>query len=106
MRILVIFIICLSATCFAQTSFYRLYSGSGNDKGEDVVQLEDSSFVIVGSSSSWDDNQAAFMLHVDSLGNYLSSHAYGGAEVDGGKRVLYKPGSGFFIIGQSNSYYK
>jgi len=104
MRILVFFISCLSATCFAQTSFYRLYSGSGNDKGEDVVQLEDSSFVIVGSSSSWDDNQAAFMLHVDSLGNYLSSHAYGGAEVDGGKRVLYKPGSGFFIIGQSNSY--
>ncbi|MFM7637573.1 MAG: hypothetical protein ACKO5W_06875, partial [Crocinitomicaceae bacterium] len=68
MRILAILIFCFGATSFAQTSFYRLYSGSGNDKGEDVVQLEDSSYVIVGSSSSWDDNQAAFMLHVDSIG--------------------------------------
>ena len=104
MRILIVLFIIWSTHFLAQTSFYKLYSGSGIDRGEDIIQLVDSSYIIVGSSSSWGDNEAAFMLHVDSLGEYLWSHVYGGAEVDGAKRVLYKQDSGFFILGQSNSY--
>ena len=79
MRLLIVLLF-ISSLSIAQSSFYRLYSGAGYDKGEDVVQLQDSSYVIVGSSSSWGDNQAAFMLHVDSLGNYLWSNNYGGPE--------------------------
>lgn len=103
MRLLIVLLF-ISSLSIAQSSFYRLYSGAGYDKGEDVVQLQDSSYVIVGSSSSWGDNQAAFMLHVDSLGNYLRSHAYGGPEVDGARRVLHRSGDGFFLVGQSSSF--
>jgi len=33
----------------AQSRFYKLYSGTGFDKGEDVLALPDSSYLIAGS---------------------------------------------------------
>jgi len=93
---------CIQAN--GQISFYKTYSGNGYDKGEGIVQLEDSSYVITGSSSSWSDNSDAYLLHVDSLGNYLWSRNYGGQESDGGKRVLYNADLGFYVAGYSNSY--
>jgi hypothetical protein len=105
MRFLVtLFFIFLALECSGQSSFYKLYSGKGFDRGEDVIELEDSSFIISGSSSSWDENQSAFLLHVDRLGNYLWSNNFGGTEIDGSKRVLYKKNDGFFLLGHSNSF--
>lgn len=90
---------------FGQVSFFNLYSDSGDDFGEGIVQLEDSSYVITGSSSSFGSGPAdAFLLKIDSLGNYLWSRNYGGAESDGGRRVMYKPGDGFYVAGTTNSF--
>ncbi len=87
-----------------QINFYKLYSGTGYDKGEGIVQLADSSYVITGSSSSWGGSSQAFLLHVDSLGNYKWSNQYGGPESEEGKRVLFNPDLGFYIAGFSNSF--
>ncbi len=89
---------------FSQISFYKLYSGSGYDKGEGVVQHADSSYTISGSSSSWSGNSDAFLLHLDSLGNYKWSRNYGGNESDIGRRVLFDNAWGYFIAGYSNSF--
>ncbi|MFM8242588.1 MAG: hypothetical protein ACKN86_07265, partial [Crocinitomicaceae bacterium] len=90
MRILIIFLFAVFAfSGFSQISFYKLYSGTGYDKGEGVVQLADSSYTITGSSSSWSGNSDAFLLHLDSLGNYKWSRNYGGDEADIGRRVLF-----------------
>lgn len=89
---------------FAQISFYKLYSGNGYDRGEGVVQLADSSYTITGNSSSWTGNSDAFLLHLDSLGNYKWSRNYGGNESDIGRRVLYDSTLGYFIAGYSNSF--
>ncbi|MFM7662441.1 MAG: hypothetical protein ACKO6A_07230, partial [Bacteroidota bacterium] len=89
---------------FSQISFYKLYSGTGYDRGEGVVQLADSSYTITGSSSSWSGNSDAFLLHLDSLGNYKWSRNYGGNESDIGRRVLFDPSLGYFIAGFSNSF--
>lgn len=87
-----------------QINFYKLYSGNGYDKGEGIIQLEDSSYVITGSSSSWEGSSQAFLLKIDSLGNYKWSNQYGGPESEEGKRVLYNPSLGFYIAGFSNSF--
>lgn len=87
-----------------QINFYKLYSGNGYDKGEGIVQLEDSSYVITGSSSSWEGSSQAFLLKIDSLGNYKWSNQYGGPESEEGKRVLYNKDLGFYIAGFSNSF--
>jgi len=105
MRILIqLFTLFALSNLSAQISFYKLYSGNGFDKGEGIVQLEDSSYVITGSSSSWEGSSQAFLLHVDSLGNYKWSNQYGGPESEEGKRVLYNKDLGFYIAGFSNSF--
>ena len=105
MRILISFIIlCVSLLSYGQNNFFKMYSGSGYDRGEGIVQLEDSSFVITGSSSSWGGSSQAFLLKIDTAGNYLWSQSYGGPESEAGKRVLYNADLGYFIAGFSNSF--
>ena len=105
MRILTfLFLLINCKSFFGQIQFYKTYSGNGYDKGEGIVQLEDSSYIITGISSSWSENSDAFLLHLDSLGNYLWSRNYGGQESDGGRRVLYNADLGIYVTGYSNSY--
>jgi hypothetical protein len=105
MRILIpLFALFALTNASAQISFYKLYSGTGYDKGEGIVQLEDSSYVITGSSSSWEGSSQAFLLKLDSLGNYKWSQHYGGPESETGKRVLYYKGVGFYVTGYSSSF--
>ena len=105
MRILISFIIlCVSLLSYGQNNFFKMYSGYGYDRGEGIVQLEDSSYVVTGSSSSWGESSQAFLLKIDTVGNYLWSQSYGGAESEEGKRVLYNADLGFYIAGFSNSF--
>jgi len=90
--------------CQSQIVFYKMYAGNGYDRGEGIVQLADSSYTITGSSSSWGGDSDAFLLHVDSSGNYLWSNHFGGDESDGGRRVLHNEGLGYYIAGFSNSF--
>lgn len=101
----ILFCVLLAQSSFAQINFFKLYSDNGDDYGEGIVQLEDSSYVITGSSSSFFGNgPEAFLLKIDSVGNYQWSNHYGGPETDVGRRVLYKQNVGFYIAGYSNSY--
>jgi hypothetical protein len=88
-----------------QISFFKLFTNNGYDFGYGVVQHEDSSYMVCGSSSSFTDGPSqAFMLKIDSLGNYLWSKHYGGAETETATRVLYKKNFGYFLAGFTNSY--
>lgn len=88
----------------SQIDFYKIFTNNGYDFGQGIVQLEDSSYVITGTSSSFVEGASqAFLLKIDSLGNYIWSTNYGGVESDGGRRVLYKKNVGFYIAGFTNS---
>lgn len=94
----------LSGHISAQSSFYKQFSGNGYDFGQGIVGLPDSSYVITGASSSFSEGSSdMFLLKIDSLGNYIWSHHYGGEETDWGKRVAYLENSGFFVGGYTNS---
>jgi hypothetical protein len=88
----------------AQVSFYKLYSGTGFDKGEDVLALPDSTYLVAGSSGSWDANAQGFLMKIDSVGTYLWSQAYGAQESEEVKRVFLRPGLGYYLAGISNSW--
>jgi len=107
MRKIVVLLVLINLSSFmgfGQISFYKVFSNNGYDFGQGAVQLEDSSYVITGSSSSFVDGPSeAFLLKLDSLGNYIWSNHYGGSESDWGRRVLYKKNFGFFIAGYTNS---
>ena len=99
MRILIT-IVCLlfvSTNSWSQQYFYKLYSGSGFDRAEDVIETSDTSYLITGSSGSWGENAQAFLMKIDSLGNYVWSHAYGGDESEEAVSVIHRPGIGYYM---------
>lgn len=88
----------------AQTRFYKLYSGTGFDKGEDVLVLPDTTYLVAGSSGSWEENAQGFLMKLDSLGNYVWSQAFGAQETEEVKRIFHRPGLGYYLAGMSNSW--
>jgi hypothetical protein len=105
MRILItIFSFLFVSASWSQQYFYKLYSGNSFDKGEDIIETMDSAYMVAGSSGSWGENSQAFLMKIDSLGNYVWSQAYGGAESEEVVTVLERPGSGFYLAGMSNSF--
>lgn len=108
MRI-VTFIFCLTAVmCSQQASsqiaFFKLFSNNGYDFGQGVVQDSDSTYMVCGGSSSFSEGPSdAFLLKLDSMGTYMWSTHYGGAETDFARRVLYKQGVGYYLAGFTNS---
>lgn len=89
---------------YAQSRFYKLYSGTGFDKGEDVLALPDTSFLVAGSSGSWEENAQGFLMKIDSVGAYVWSQAYGAQETEEIRRVFHRPGVGYYLAGMSNSW--
>lgn len=99
-----IFVVLLSNTVCSQIEFFNYYSDNGVDKGQGIVQLEDSSYVITGASSSFfNGSSQAFLMKIDSLGNRIWSNSYGGSGSESGRRVLYMKDFGFFICGYTSS---
>jgi len=105
MRIIGILTISLFCLGFlrAQSTFYKIYSGSGYDVGKGVAEYPDSSFLICGSTTSWEGSSQVVLLKVDSAGTYEWSMHYGGPESDGASRVLYNSAHGVYAIGYTNS---
>lgn len=98
-------VVLLSSFGFGQISFFNYYSDNGADVGEGIIQLDDSSYVVTGASSSFGDAPSqAFLMQIDSMGNYMWSKSYGGPESESGRRVLYQKNFGYFICGYTNSY--
>ncbi|MDC3252906.1 hypothetical protein OAU25_01505, partial [Crocinitomicaceae bacterium] len=101
-KVAITFIVPISL--FGQINFLRHYSDNGSDFGHGVVQLEDSSYVLCGSSSSFTNGPSqAFLMKVDSLGNYMWSQNYGGFESESLERVMHVPNYGFYAAGFTNS---
>ncbi len=104
-KLILFFVLTLASfSVKSQIAFFKAYSDNGYDKGEGIVQLQDSSYLVTGSSSSFNSSSQAFILKVDSLGNRLWSKNFGGAETEKGRRIFHVPNDGIYVVGQTNSY--
>lgn len=85
--------------------FIKSYGNSGYDYGRDIKQDLDTGYIATGSSSSFASGNAdAFLLKVDSLGNFKWSYNYGGTGSDWGESVILTLDSGYAISGFTNSF--
>lgn len=85
--------------------FIKSYGNSGYDFGRDIKQDTDTGYVATGSSSSFTSGNAdAFILKVDSLGNFKWSYNYGGQESDWGESIVVTFDSSYALAGYTNSY--
>ena len=101
---LILLLVPLSAL-WGQINYYRVYSGDGFDFGNSIVQMQDSGFVLAGTSGSFSQGGSqAFLMRTDKLGNYQWSRGYGGIENESAEKVIYQENFGFFLTGYTNSY--
>ena len=85
--------------------FIKSYGNNGYDYGRDIKQDLDTGYIATGSSSSFTSGNAdAFLLKVDSLGNFKWSYNYGGPGSDWGEAVLPSADGGYVVSGFTNSF--
>jgi hypothetical protein len=86
-------------------NFIKSYGNNGYDYGRDIKQDVDTGYIATGSSSSFtSENADAFLLKVDSLGNFKWSYDYGGQGSDWGEAVVVTLDSSYAIGGYTNSF--
>lgn len=85
--------------------FVKSYGNSGYDFGRDILQTLDTGYIATGSSSSFVSETAdAFLMKVDSAGNFKWSYNYGGSGTDWSEKVTLTSDSAFAIAGYTNSF--
>jgi hypothetical protein len=80
------------------------WGGSGIDRAQDIVELNDGKFVICGyTTSSPARYYDAFILKIDQSGNTIWTKIYGSTSYDDANSIKVLADDGFIIGGQSNS---
>jgi len=86
-------------------NFIKSYGNNGYDYGRDIKQDVDTGYIATGSSSSFTSGNAdAFLLKVDSLGNFKWSYNYGGQGAEWGEAVVVTLDSAYAVGGYTNSF--
>ena len=86
-------------------NFYKTYGNTDDEVGRSVVETNDTSFLILGSTSSfYEGNSNFYLIKIDSLGNFKWSKVYGGNNIDQGYCIGKKTNGNYLLTGFSNSY--
>jgi len=83
----------------------KIYGGSGDETGNDIISVGDSSYIIIGSTSSFGNGGAdIFIIKIDKNGNEEWNLNYGGTSDEFGRSIIHTPDDGFVILSSIESY--
>jgi len=82
----------------------RIFGRSGDDVAYGLTRTFGDGYAVVGSTTSFGSGRKAFVLRVDSSGNYLWHKINGGSAGDGAYGVVQMPDSGFMVAMNMPSY--
>lgn len=78
----------------------RAIGGAGDDRGYQVKQLSDGTYIVVGSTNSYGGgSNDMFAVKLDGSGNFSWAKAYGSTGNDEGKSLSLKSDGGFYFAG-------
>ncbi len=87
-----------------QLMWTKTWGGSGKDRAQDIIQLADNSFAIVGYTTSPPAQYYdAFLYRINSVGDSLLLKRYGSAAYDDANSIRALANGGFILGGQSNN---
>ncbi len=82
----------------------RIYGAEGHEFGQAIMENEDSTYSIVGSTESFGAGMSdALMMKIDSIGNFIYGKTYGG----GDRESFYdieRTSSGYSLVGFTRSF--
>jgi len=83
----------------------KTYGGTGDETGHDIISLGDSSYIILGSTSSYGNGGADILLmKIDKEGAEEWSLNYGGTSDEYGQSIIETSDNGFVILSSIESY--
>ncbi|WP_239004442.1 aryl-sulfate sulfotransferase [Lacinutrix sp. WUR7] len=89
-----------------QLQWNKTYGGTGDDRGNTIIQTTDGGFAILGQSASVDEdvtqNSGAkdyWLTKLDAVGNIIWEKSFGYSGVDVGISLLQTNDNGYFITG-------
>ena len=87
----------------AQALWQTAVGSGGYDQGRSVVETPDHGYVVAGSTGAFGNGSSdLYLVKLDSLGQYVWSHSYGGSEIEWGLDLVLTPDSGFAVVGYTN----
>ncbi len=88
----------------------QTYGGSGNDRANEVLQTADGGYIIAGSTDSPDgssgkntDDQDAWLVKIDNIGNLQWQQTYGGPFDDMAKSLTINNFGGYTFVGTTTT---
>jgi len=82
----------------------KTIGGSGRDFGNEILQLADGGFLVIGTTYSKGAGDAdLWLVKTDSTGNLIWDKTYGGAGMDIGKSIQVTPDGKILLLGYTES---
>jgi hypothetical protein len=104
LKTIILLILFLPVSIFAQITFERTYGGSSHEIGLSVLQTSDNGYIISGRTESFGSLSDVYLIRTDSLGDTLWTKTYGGFHIETGWSVLQTSDEGFIIAGTTHSF--
>ena len=103
--ILIISLTAVVSRTHGQIAFEKTYGNVQEERGEGIIQLPDSSYIVTGSTSSFGDlSTDLLLLKLDSIGDVIWTKTSGGSNVDNGMEIIATSDSHLAIVGYTNSF--
>ena len=104
--ILLLAVLAAVVSSYAQDSLWsRAYGGFDRDVCAALLPVDDGGYLLAGSTVSFGLGMFdMWLLRIDSLGDSVSSHTYGGTNSDGCNAVVAAADGGFLLAGYTDSY--
>jgi len=84
----------------------KTFGGDGGDSASSIQQTSDNGYIIVGTSSSWNEgNLDVYLIKIDDQGNELWSRTFGGEGGESASSIQQTADGGYIIAGTSQPYY-
>lgn len=93
-----------------QWQWRRYFGGTNNDRARDVIELQDGSYLVVGSSESDDfditDSKGSYdmwVVRVSPTGDKLWTRSFGGSQIDMGYAAIQRDNGEIVLVGDARS---
>jgi len=91
---------------FGNQEWQKVYGGSDNDRGQEIINTSDGGYAIIGSSKSQDGDVSLnygfndfWVLKISNSGNLIWEKSFGYSGSDNGFSIIQTQDNGYLIIG-------
>ena len=87
------------------TIWQKNFGGALSDQGQDLIELENGDFMMIGTTQSFGAGPASiYIIKTDSEGNEIWSRTFGGTGLDGGSELIQTSSFEVLLLGFTESF--